>query len=116
MFDNEEQLFTFTGELDGIWAKNDWENIGGRIVLGGYILFHDDRFQKDGVLLRITGIKDYINKPHSPVIEVSNKTVGTGFSSEIKKLQSNEVLLEEKHKEALQRCTRDNGNARSSDA
>lgn len=102
MFDNEEQKFTFTGELDGIWAKKDWVNIGGRIVLGGYILFSDERFQKEGVLLRITAIKDYINNPHSPVIEISNNIVSGGFSSDIKKLQSEEVLIEEKHKEALQ--------------
>lgn len=102
LFDNEEQKFTFTGELDGIWAKKDWVNIGGRIVLGGYILFRDERFQKDGVLLRITGIKDYINKPHSPVIEISNKTVSGGFTSDLKKLESGEVLVEEYHKDALQ--------------
>ena len=102
LFDNEEQKFTFTGELDGIWAKKDWVNIGGRIVLGGYILFRDERFQKEGVLLRITGIKDYINKPHSPVIEISNKTVSGGFTSDLKKLESGEVLVEEYHKDALQ--------------
>ena len=102
LFDNEEQKFSFTGELDGIWAKKDWVNIGGRIVLGGYILFRDERFQKEGVLLRITGIKDYINKPHSPVIEISNKTVSSGFTSDLKKLESNEVLMDEYHKEALQ--------------
>lgn len=102
LFDNEEQKFTFTGELDGIWAKKDWTNIGGRIVLGGYILFRDDRFQKEGVLVRITGIKDYINNPHSPVIEISNSTVSGGFSSDMKKIQSEEVLVEEYHKDALQ--------------
>ena len=102
LFDNEEQKFTFTGELDGIWAAKDWENIGGRVVLGGYIRFSDERFQKEGVLLRITGIKDYINKPHSPVIEISNKTVSGGFTSDLKKLESGEVLMEEYHRDALQ--------------
>ena len=102
LFDNEEQKFTFTGELDGIWAKRDWTNIGGRIILGGYILFRDDRFQKEGVLVRITGIKDYINNPHSPTIEISNDTISGGFTSELKKLQSDEVLVEENHKQAIQ--------------
>lgn len=102
LFDNEEQKFTFTGELDGIWAKRDWVNIGGRIILGGYILFRDDRFQKEGVLVRITGIKDYINNPHSPTIEISNDTISGGFTSELKKLQSDEVLVEENHKQAIQ--------------
>lgn len=102
LFNNEEQKFTFTGELDGIWAKKDWVNIGGRIVLGGYILFRDDRFQKEGVLVRITGIKDYINNPHSPTIEISNNTVSGSFVGELKKLQSEEVLVEDKHQRALQ--------------
>lgn len=29
LFDNEDLKFTFTGELDGIWSKKDWVNIGG---------------------------------------------------------------------------------------
>ncbi len=102
LFDNEEQKYTFTGELDGLWAKRDWENIGGRIVLGGYILFRDERFQQEGVLLRITGIKDYINKPHSPVIEISNNTVSSSFTADIKKLQAEEVLIDDYHRDALQ--------------
>lgn len=102
MFDNEEQKFTFTGELDGIWAKKDWVNIGGRIVLGGYIRFSDERFQREGVLLRIMGIKDYINKPHSPVIEISNKTASGGFSADMKKLQGTETLMEQYHRDAVQ--------------
>ena len=102
LFDNEEQKFTFTGELDGIWAKKDWTNIGGRIVLGGYIMFRDERFQKDGVLVRITGIKDYINKPHSPVIEISNSTVGSSFQNDIKTLEAEEVMIEDKHRDAVQ--------------
>ena len=101
MFDNEEQKFTFKGELDDLWAKKDWTNIGGRIVLGGYVLFRDDRFQQEGVLVRITGIKDYINNPHSPVIELSNETVSSGFSSELNKLASTEVLIEESRRDAL---------------
>ena len=102
IFDNEDTKFTFTGELDGIWAKKDWLNIGGRIVLGGFILFTDPRFQPDGVLVRITGIKDYINKPYSPVIELSNTTVSGSVSSTLKELQSQEVLIEDNQRAALQ--------------
>lgn len=102
MFDNEVQKFTFKGELDGIWAKKDWVNIGGRIILGGYIRFHDERFQQDGVLVRIIGIKDYINTPHSPVIELSNETVTPGFNSEINELQGNEVLIQQNYNSAIQ--------------
>ena len=102
LFDNEELKFTFTGELDGIWSKKDWINIGGRIKLGGYIQFSDDQFQKDGVLVRITGIKDYINKPHSPVIELSNTTVSGSVSSTLNDLKSEEVIVDDLHRDAIQ--------------
>lgn len=102
LYDNEEQKFTFTGELDGIWAKKDWLNIGGRIKLGGFVQFSDERFQPEGVLVRIIGIKDYINNPHSPEIELSNSTVGRTVSSDLRKIESNEVVMDTLHKEALQ--------------
>ena len=102
LFDNEDLKFTFTGDLDGIWSKKDWVNIGGRIKLGGYIRFSDDQFQKDGVLVRITGIKDYINKPHSPVIELSNTTVSGSVSSTLNDLKSEEVIVDDLHRDAIQ--------------
>lgn len=102
MFDNEEMQFSFTGELDGLWAKRDWVNIGGRIRLGGYIRFSDEHFQQDGVLVRITGIKDYINNPHSPELTLSNSTVTGSFSTTIRELKSEEVVVEDNHRTALQ--------------
>lgn len=102
MFDNEEMQFSFTGELDGLWAKKDWVNIGGRIRLGGYIRFSDEHFQQDGVLVRITGIKDYINNPHSPELTLSNSTVTGSFSTTMRELKSEEVVVEDNHRSALQ--------------
>lgn len=101
-YDNEEQKFSFTGELDGIWAKQDWNNIGGRIRLGGYVLFSDAQFQTDGVAIRIVGIKDYINNPHSPEIELSNETVNNSFISQLNKIEETEVVVDEQYRKALQ--------------
>lgn len=102
LYENEGQKFTFTGELDGAWAKRDWLNIGGRIRLGGYILFSDTQFQQEGVAIRIVGIKDYINKPHSPEIELSNQVIGSSFTSTLGKIEENEVVIEDNRKEILQ--------------
>lgn len=102
LYEHEEQRFTFTGELDGIWAKQDWENIGGKILLGGYVSFTDARFQSTSVLVRITGIKDYINNPHSPEITLSNETITSGFGSEFKKVQSEEVVIEDNYRRGEQ--------------
>lgn len=100
--ENEEQKFTFTGEVDGIWSKRDWLNIGGKIRLGGYILFSDTQFQQEGVAIRIVGIKDYINRPQSPEIELSNQVIGSSFMSILGKIEENEVVMEDNRKEALQ--------------
>lgn len=102
LFDNEEDKFTFTGELDGIWAKKDWTNIGGKIRLGGFVSFTSEQFQKQGALVRITGIKDCVNKPHSPKIELSNETVGTGVASSLNTLAAQEVAIEESRRDAIQ--------------
>jgi hypothetical protein len=94
LYEHEDPRFSFTGELDGIWAKTNWLEIGGKIRLGGYVLFSDVQFQPEGVLIRIKGIRDYINRPHSPVIELSNVTAGTGVSGRLKKLENDEAYFE----------------------
>ncbi len=102
LYDNEDTRFSFTGEIDGIWAKKNWDTIGSKIMLGGYVSFTDARFQREPILVRITTIKDYINKPHSPEIELSNSTQSGSVSSTLKQLMSEEVLVEDLHAQAVQ--------------
>ena len=101
LYDHEDMRFTFTGELDGIWSKKDWLNIGGKIKLGGYVSFMNEQFQPDPVLIRITGIKDYINNPYSPEIELSNSTVGGSVSGELNKINNNQAASEEMYQNSL---------------
>lgn len=101
LYDHEDKRFTFTGELDGIWAKKDWINIGGKIKLGGFVSFSDARFQPEPVLIRITGIKDYVNNPYSPEIELSNSTVRGGVSSTLKKINNNQADVERLYSDAV---------------
>jgi len=100
-YENEEEKFSFTGELDPIWAKNKWLEIGGKIVPGGYIQFSDTQFQPEGILIRITSVKDYINKPHAPVIELSNVPVGGSITTDLGKIDSNEVVDENRYKGSI---------------
>lgn len=102
LYDNETENFSFTGTLDGIYAKKNWANIGDKLRLGGFILFTDDRFQKEGVRIRIINIKDYINTPYSPEVELSNSTVSGSFSSTLQELKSSEVYAEEQTRDAIQ--------------
>ena len=102
LYEHEEVEFTFSGTLDGIWSKKKWLEIGGRILPGAYIRFSDTQFQPDGIDIRITGVKDYINKPYSPEIELSNTPVAGYVSSDLGKIDANEVINEGNHKGALQ--------------
>lgn len=101
LYEREERQFTFSGELDGIWAKKNWLAIGAKLVPGGYVDFSDPQFQPDGILIRITGVRDYINRPHSPELELSNTPVGGFLSDELGKLESEEVANETRHKQAV---------------
>lgn len=102
LYEREERQFTFSGELDGIWAKKNWLAIGAKLVPGGYVDFSDPQFQPDGILIRITGVRDHINRPHSPELELSNTPVGGFMSDELGKLESEEVVNDKRYKEALQ--------------
>lgn len=102
LYEHEDKMFTFTGTLDGIWAKKRWLQVGGKIVLGGFVNFTDNQFHPEGSLIRMVGIKRLVNNPYSPEIELSNTPVGTSVASELNKIETNEVQVEENHKKALQ--------------
>lgn len=98
LYENRADLFTFTGDLDGIWAKKNWVNVGGRLKMGAYINFSDTEFQRTPVAIRIVGLKEYVNNPYSPQIELSNKVQGHSFAAEIRKLKNQEVYFGELNK------------------
>lgn len=102
LYEHEDKKFTFTGTLDGIWAKKRWLQIGGKIKLGGYVDFSDTQFHPEGSLIRMIGIKRFVNNPYSPEIELSNEPVGTSVSSDLNKIETNEVTVDSKYKDALQ--------------
>lgn len=102
LYENEDPKFTFKGELDSIYSKKRWLSIGGKIKLGGYILFKDPQFIPKGIKIRITSIKEYIHRPYSPIIELSNTTTGATVSSELNKIESNEVKTDNQYKNSIQ--------------
>lgn len=102
LYENEDPKFTFRGELDSIYSKKRWLSIGGKIKLGGYILFKDPQFIPEGIKIRITSIKEYIHRPYSPIIELSNTTTGVTVSSELNKIESNEVKTDNQYKNSIQ--------------
>ena len=102
LYENEDPKFTFKGELDSIYSKKRWLSIGVKIKLGGYILFKDPQFIPEGIKIRIISIKEYIHRPYSPIIELSNTTTGVTVSSELNKIESNEVKTDNQYKNSIQ--------------
>lgn len=102
LYENEDQKFTFTGTLQSLYAKRNWVNIGGKLIVGGYIHFSDSQFAQDGVDIRIVGIKDFLTSPYSPTVEISNNVSGQSLTSKLREIDAQEVVIEENHKDALQ--------------
>ena len=105
LYENEEQKFTFAGTLQSLWSKRNWANIGGRLKVGGYVLFTDNQFAVDGVAIRITGIKDFLTSPYAPTIEISNSVSGASVSSQLRTITQQEVTIIDNEK-ALKQFTR----------
>lgn len=101
LYDNEDYKFTFKGELQGLWAKRNWVNVGGHLKVGAYILFSDEQFAKDGISIRITGIKDYLTSPYSPTIELSNNISTKSLSSEISEIHNESVIASDNNSSLL---------------
>lgn len=95
LYECEDQKFTFSGQLQALWAKRNWLAVGGHLVVGGYVLFTDNQFAPDGVKIRIVGIKDYINKPYAPTIELSNSVSGASVTSQLRQIENTEVVIDD---------------------
>lgn len=102
LYEHEDQEFTFTGTLQAKWARDNWLAIGGRLKVGGYVLFSDTQFAPDGVLIRITGIKEFLTSPYSITLEISNSTQGGGFSSMMRNLEGLEVVIDDTKQQLVQ--------------
>lgn len=101
LYEHEDQKFTFSGTLQSLWARRNWVNVGGRLIVGGYILFTDNQFAKEGISIRIIGVKDFLTSPYSPTVEISNSVSGSSLSSQLKEIQNQEVLIDDTKKSII---------------
>lgn len=101
LYENEDPKFTFTGTLQGLWAKKNWLRVGGRLKVGGYVLFTDEQFAPDGIPIRITAIKEFLTSPYAPVLEISNSVSGKSVSSQLREIGQNEVATDNSIRNAV---------------
>ena len=102
MYEHEDQKFTFTGTLQGLYSKQNWGRIGGYLKVGSYIRFSDEQFAPEGVDIRITGVKDFLTTPYSPTIEISNSVSGKTVGSQLKEIDNQEVVISDTKRSIIQ--------------
>ncbi len=102
MYDNEDAKFTFKGEIDPVWAKREWVNIGDKLKVGSSVYFSDPQVIAEGAIVRITGVKTLLNSLYELEIELSNKTISASVSARLNALESDLISVETKHQEAIQ--------------
>lgn len=102
LWEKGKRVFEIKAELDGIWAKKDWLNIGGKILLGGYLSFTNHAVSQEPTKMRITSVKQYVNNPYAPEIQFSNGvTSGSPWHSALGRIDKAEVLIEENRKDSI---------------
>lgn len=94
-YENEELRFTFKGQMDGIWAQRNWDDINDRIVIGGYVNFTDPQFNPEGTLIRIAAIKEYLHEPYKPELELTNIVLGGGLRGELSEIPQQDIVIDE---------------------
>lgn len=102
LYESEDIEYSFKGSLDGLLTKENWLAMGGKIIPGGYVQFTDEDIQEDPVLIRITSVKEYLSRPYSPEIELSNKTIAPSIGSELDRIDQNEVKNEDRHNGSIE--------------
>lgn len=93
-YENEDLRFTFKGELDGIYAQSRWDEIEDKIVAGGYVQFSDPQFHPNGVLIRMSAIKEYLHEPYKPELELTNVVHGGGLKGELAEIPQQEIVID----------------------
>ena len=97
--DNMEPVYTFWGEVDGIWARAHWLEVGGKLVPGGHVLFSDPEFHPSGSVIRIVSTTQAVNDPHAPSITLSTAPVPGSILSRLDRVEADEVVRREQIRE-----------------
>lgn len=95
LYENMDPRVAYRGDLDPIFAKDNWLNVGGYLKCGSYISFSDPAVQSTPVSVRIVGVRQYVNNPYSPTIEFSNDVVSPTLTSVLQQLKAQETKIEE---------------------
>ena len=76
LFRHGADTYTFTGTVDGMWAKRHWAEVEPYMSPGQHIKAVDPQlFGYRGLVMRVTGIKQFLGNPRAPELTLSNAVV-----------------------------------------
>jgi len=101
LHEHEAQKVTINAEIDPIQAARMWDSWSPKIILGGFVRLTDDDLLSEVSDIRIRAVKQYVNTPTKPVVELSNSTASVSFGTTIRELENQETHAEELHKDSI---------------
>lgn len=102
LYEHEAQKVTINAEIDPIQAARMWDSWSPKIILGGFVRLTDDDLLAEVSDIRIRAVKQYVNTPTKPVVELSNSTASVSFGTTLRELENQEVHTDELHKDSIQ--------------
>lgn len=88
LYEHEKPQYTIKGEVDAIWAEGKWDEIKSKVFIGGDVSIANEAFWAQNIILRITSIKDFINKPYEPILGFAPRnTAVTSVKTLLRKMQ-----------------------------
>ncbi|NDV95368.1 hypothetical protein D0T84_10625 [Dysgonomonas sp. 521] len=102
LYDNAQPKYTYDWQLDGIYAKKEWGVSGGMLGCGNFVRFSDPQFLSEPVDIRITAVKTYLHKLHSPEITISNNVSGKSLGSILNEIPAKEQEIDRGKNEAIE--------------
>lgn len=97
----EQPRYLYTGQIDGIWAKNDWTTKRQNLRVGGYIEY--DELGAQNTLLRIEAVKEYLNNPYSLELTFGDRSLKPRYriSTLVSTSESMTISAQESSKQQL---------------
>lgn len=97
----EQPRYLYTGQIDGIWAKDGWTTKRKNLRVGGYIEY--DELGAQNTLLRIEAVKEYLNNPYSLELTFGDRSLKPRYriSTLVSTSESMTISAQESYKQQL---------------
>ena len=69
----QQQRYSYKAEIDPVYLHNNKTTIGNKLDVGQYVHLTDQQIAVGDPYIRIIGKRTYLDRPHTPEIELSNE-------------------------------------------